>query len=355
LADLLARRGDIELAEEVLREQLEVAPQDKQSSANLIQALLLQGDVEAAEIEARNLLETEDTTGLAEFQLGRVLQARQASEEAIAAYERALEKSPNATEPLQGLVQVLITAGRADEAIEILNAQIEKYPTQTSAQLLLASVYASQDDIETAANLLEKVIAEYPTEARAYALLGSLYPDDPAARIVAYERGYNANPKTVAMGLVLGTQYEMSGRFEDAISLYEKVIEANPDSEVAINNLAALLLDHRTDADSFTKALELALRFDDSDSAALIDTLGWAYYRNGDYRKAIPFLEKSVSSQDQIPVLRYHLGMAYFRNQNPVRAREELEQSIDLAQSDFPGIEEARQILAEIPETFELD
>jgi len=355
LADLLARRGDIALAEEVLREQLEVAPEDRQSSANLVQALLLQGDVEAAEIEARNLLELEDTTGLAEFQLGRVLQARQSSEGAIAAYERALEKNPTATEPLQGLVQVLVTAGRADEAIEILNTQIEEYPSQTSAKLLLASVYATRDDLETAVGLLEEVIVEHPEEVRAYALLGSLYPDDPAARIVAYERGFKANPETVAMGLVLGTQYEMSSRFEDAISVYEALLETNPDNEIAINNLAALLLDRRTDAESFARALEMAKRFERSDSAALVDTLGWAYYRTGDYRKAIPFLEDAVSSADEVPVLHYHLGMAYFRNQNPIRAQEELEQSIDLAQGDFPGIDEARDTLDMIPETFELD
>jgi hypothetical protein len=47
--------------------------------------------------------------------------------------------------------------------------------------------------------------------------------------------------------------------------------------------------------------------------------------------------------------------MAYFRNQNPIRAREELEQAIDLAQGDFPGIEEARNTLNELPETFELE
>jgi tetratricopeptide (TPR) repeat protein len=355
LADLLARRGDIALAEEVLREQLEVAPEDRQSSANLVQALLLQGEVEAAEIEARNLLELEDTTGLAEFQLGRVLQARQSSEGAIAAYQRALEKNPTATEPLQGLIQVLITAGRADEAIEILNTQIEEYPSQTSAKLLLASVHATRDDLETAVGLLEEVIVEHPEEVRAYALLGSLYPDDPAARIVAYERGFKANPETVAMGLVLGTQYEMSSRFEDAISVYEALLIANPDNEIAINNLAALLLDRRTDAESFARALEMAKRFERSDSAALVDTLGWAYYRTGDYRKAIPFLEDAVSSADEVPLLHYHLGMAYFRNQNPIRAQEELERSIDLAQGDFPGIDEARETLGLIPKTFELD
>jgi uncharacterized protein HemY len=63
----------------------------------------------------------------------------------------------------------------------------------------------------------------------------------------------------------------------------------------------------------------------------------------------------AVSSADEVPLLHYHLGMAYFRNQNPIRAREELENSIDLAQDDFLGIDEARETLEMIPGTFELD
>ena len=355
LANLLALRGDADLAEEVLRELLEINPDDSQSSSNLIQALLLQGDVEAAEIEARNLLEIEEKTGLAEFQLGRVLQARESTEEALAAYQQAREKNPTATEPLQGLAQILVTNGRANEAIAILQSQLEEYPDHSDAKLLLSSVYASQEQKETAEELLEEIIAENPQEVRAYAFLGALYPEDPATRIVAYERGYKANPANVSMGLVLGTQYELSGRYEDAISLYEGLMKVNPDNEVAINNLAALLLDRRTDQESLTRALELAKRFENSDSPALADTLGWAYYRNSEYRKAIPFLEDSVAGAKDIPLLRYHLGMAYFRNQNTIRAREELEKSIELAQGDFTGIEEARSTLDEIPDTFELD
>lgn len=356
LANLLARRGDIDLAEEVLREQLEVNPDSRQSSSNLVQALLLQGDLEAAELEARNLLDLEDdTSGLAEFQLGRVFQAKRDAEEAIAAFERAREKNPRATEPIQGIVQVLVENERADEAVELLQDQLAQYPDHTDAKLLLGSVYASQNEKEAAKGVFEEIIAENPQEVRAYAFLGALYPDDPNSRIVAYERGFKANPTNVSMGLVLGTQYELSGRFEDAISLYEGLMETNPDNEIAINNLAALLLDRRTDKESFARALELAKRFEKSDSPALVDTLGWAYYRNGEYRKAIPFLEESVAGAGEIPLLRYHLGMAYFQSQNTIRAREELEKSIDLAQQEFPGIEEARETLANIPDTFELE
>jgi len=82
------------MAEEVLREQLAAAPEDRRAASSLIQALLLQGDVEGAETQARTMLDFGDDTGLAEFQLGRVLQAKKASQQAMDAYKAALEKSP---------------------------------------------------------------------------------------------------------------------------------------------------------------------------------------------------------------------------------------------------------------------
>ncbi len=47
-------------------------------------------------------------------------------------------------------------------------------------------------------------------------------------------------------------------------------------------------------------------------------------------------------------MLRYHLGMAYMKADNPVRAREELEKALELAQADFVGIDEARTALQEL-------
>ena len=43
-------------------------------------------------------------------------------------------------------------------------------------------------------------------------------------------------------------------------------------------------------------ALELARRFERSDEPTEMDTLGWAYYRNGDYPAAIRLLERVVAS-----------------------------------------------------------
>jgi len=348
LADLLARSGEPGQAEEVLRRKLEVSPDDRRSASNLVEALLLQGDTAAAEQEARILVEMDDPSGLAEFQLGRVMQAKKSREEAIAAYRQALEKNPEATQALQGLIMSLLQDGQQDEAAEYLRVYLEEYPDNNSARLLLGAVYARMNDKDAAAAEFENVIERQPTASRAYASLAALYPDDADERIRIYELGTAANPIDPTLGFLLSTEYERAQKWDEAIQIYETLLEANPDNNIAANNLAAVLLDQSADAADYRRALELAKRFADSKEPALVDTLGWAYYRNGEYASAVRYLEVATAGAEQIAQLRYHLGMAYLKNKNPVRARAELEAAVDLAQQDFVGIDEARATLAEL-------
>jgi len=54
-----------------------------------------------------------------------------------------------------------------------------------------------------------------------------------------------------------------------------------------------------------------------------VDSLGWVYYRLGDYRKAAFYLERAVRLQPSpvSPELLYHLGAAYARTGQLTRAR----------------------------------
>ncbi|TDJ47678.1 MAG: tetratricopeptide repeat protein, partial [Gammaproteobacteria bacterium] len=355
LADLLARRGNIEDAEEVLRAKLEVTPDDRRAASNLVEALLLLGETDAAETEARNLMALDDPTGLAEFQLGRVLQAKESNQEAIAAYKLALAKNPQAAQALQSLVAALVEDHKADEAIDYLEKHMADYPQQLAPKLLLGAILARDGKRAAAEEQFEAVIALQPNANRAYASLASLYPDDATARIEIYKRGVSANPTDETLGLLLASEYERELEIDKAIEIYEVLIKVNESNDLAVNNLAALLLDYRDDAASFDKALELAKRFEDSKAPAMLDTLGWAYYRTGDYTNAIRYLEVATAGANNVPLLHYHLAMAYLKSNNTALARKELERTFELAESDFPGIEEARATLEEIGRTAQLD
>ena len=111
------------------------------------------------------------------------------------------------------------------------------------------------------------------------------------------------------------------------------------------------MLDYRTDEASFQQALRLVSDFESSPNPAYLDTLGWAYYRLGEHEQAIFFLERAASSARRVPVLRYHLGMAYFAANNRYAARRELHEAITLSKTEFTGYEEAQTVLAKLQES----
>ena len=83
------------------------------------------------------------------------------------------------------------------------------------------------------------------------------------------------------------------------------------------------------------------------DNAAVVDTLGWLYYLKGRYLSAISELLDSLKLDPLNPIIHYHLGLAYFKNDQPGEAKEFFEKALKI-NPNFNGAEEARDILKEI-------
>jgi tetratricopeptide (TPR) repeat protein len=350
LAAIVANRGDAEEAELLLRRVLRIQPDDPNVSRNLVRALLLQQDFEGAEAEARRITGTGEESGIADYQLGLALEAQGESQGALEAYGKALQKAPTADAPLNGLVRLLVSLDRSEEAQEFLTAHIAENPQHLRARLLLGEVYASRGRRDLAESEYRDILREQPGFVGAYVGLAALYPRASDEQLGVIREGYEKNSSDPRLGLALGSIYEKRGDYEQAIRTYEDILSRTDDDLVA-NNLAALLLDFRTDAGSYKRALQLASRFEDrSDPHPFnLAVLGWAYYRNSEYRQATRYLERAVAQAQDAPQVRYYLGMAYLKNDNPVGARQELAAAIDAADQSgatFTGLDEARAALA---------
>lgn len=340
--------NDPSAAEELLRQQKDAQADSVMASARLVELLLREGKFLEAEEEARSMIGEEDTTGAADFTLARALYAQEKFEEAVVAYKQTLSKAPAASQALEGLVAALAAQDKTDEAASYLKSHLAKYPEQTVARFLLGKVEVNLGNLSEARKLYEKVLEEQPAGTFVvYSSLAGTYTDADE-RIRIYKRGFAALPSSQELVLLIGGEYEAQNRFEDAIAFYDEALVDNPNMLIAKNNLAALLLDFRDDQTSWEKALKLAEGFENSGNPALIDTLGWGYYRLGDHEQAINYLEQSVAALDEAPVLHFHLGMAYAAVSRNEEARKELARAIDGAPE---GIEvlwlaEAEQALA---------
>jgi tetratricopeptide (TPR) repeat protein len=68
----------------------------------------------------------------------------------------------------------------------------------------------------------------------------------------------------------------------------------------------------------------------------------------GNLDKAIETIEKVVKAAPTVPVFRYHLGMAYYKQGNIAEAKTHLAKAIETKES-FVGIDEARATYTRIP------
>lgn len=245
------------------------------------------------------------------------------------------------------MVRSLLAEGKAFDAITVLNTQIESKENLLFAKFLLGVIYGGTGEQSKAASYLEAVIKEKPGASAAWVSLASL-SKDLEARIGVYERGVKAAPKAIELRLLLASELEVAERYNDALGVYENALQINPKSLPVINNLAAHLLDRRSDQASHARALTLSQVLLTTENPAMLDTLGWAYYRNNQYQAAVSMLERVVAKSAQFPVFHYHLGMAYLKAGNPVGAQQQLILAIGPTAQDYPGLAEARATLKEL-------
>ena len=76
------------------------------------------------------------------------------------------------------------------------------------------------------------------------------------------------------------------------------------------------------------------------DDGYIVDSLGWAYYRLGNYKEAVKHLERAVELRPEDPVLNDHLGDAYWRVRREREARFQWDQALTLK----PEPEDAEKI-----------
>ena len=131
-----------------------------------------------------------------------------------------------------------------------------------------------------------------------------------------------------SLAILLG----MEGRTEEAADIYRKLLEIEPDNLIAINNLAWILCE---DMGQPQQALDLAQRGLKvaPEYVDLIDTRGMAYFRLGQFQKAVQDFAKCVElypdSTRQDITSRYHLAKVYAGLRENKKAIEYLKQVID--------------------------
>jgi len=203
-------------------------------------------------------------------------------------------------------------------------------------------------DVAGAQTNLKKAIELSPAWWVPYRTLAGLLwylQDKPGAERVL-KQGIEATNKNPLLKMELASQLQRNGSIDESIAVYRQMIDEGQDGDAVINNLA-MLLTVKSDAASLDAAKNYSDKLAQSANPLFLDTAGWVRYKRGEYEAALPILKRAVELAPKHSQIRYHLGVAYFKNNQMQEAKDNLAVALQ-GENSFEGREDAQRVLQEL-------
>ena len=280
------------------------------------------------------------------YGLGASIGRRGGEDLALIYLQLALYLEPSHAMAMLSLADLYESLKKPDLAIKIYERVPATSPLSRNAQIQLAGDLDQLDRSDDAKKRLERVIADRPKDTEAILALGNIQRvrKEFAACAETYGKAIDTIPNPEKSNWVVfyfrGICYERSHQWPPAEADMKKALQLFPDQPLVLNYLGYSWVDqgvHLDDGmDMIRKAVEQR-----PDDGYIVDSLGWAYYRTGNYDEAVKNLERAVELKPDDPTINDHLGDAYWRVGRTLEAHYQWSQAKDLNpdKEDLPKIE----------------
>ncbi|UZP67540.1 tetratricopeptide repeat protein [Desulfovibrio mangrovi] len=202
--------------------------------------------------------------------------------------------------------------GKSKEAFEGLE---QAYKATPSPELLLeqAAMSTRQKNFEKAETYLSACIKRYDDYAPAKSALGNLYI--------------------------------LKGQREEAIKVYEGLVQGGAADLTVLNNLAMLYIDSNSNKEQALR-IAYAAYMKAPANPAVLDTLGVVLLGNNRAADAVRVFQRAIAIVPDQPSLRYQLGRALAAAGKVAEAKKELKSALEMG--TFPESDKARKLMGEL-------
>jgi len=343
-ARLALADGKYETAEQLLVTLARRQPDNAEVIRQLVATYGKQDRWAEALAQADRLIKEEKTAGLGYYLKGRIYFDQEDYPAAVIALEQSLVETPAAIEALQFLVRARQQSDDLDLAYQYVLGHVEQYPDHAHSVELLGNLQQQKGALTEANESYKKAIEIAPDRSSAYRYLASLHASQGEWQeaLAVYDKGIASNPEDTGLLLSLAALHARMGSFDAAVGAYDRILVLDPGHAIAANNLAATLVDYRPSAENLARARTLSEPLLEKDrNPVFLDTLGWVLYKSGNASQALNLLVEAVQSGGNRAVYHYHLGMAYYSNNQLSLAKKQLTLALQNENENFVGRDEA--------------
>jgi tetratricopeptide (TPR) repeat protein len=281
------------------------------------------------------------------YGLGASLGRRGGEDLGLVYLQLSLFLTPSHPLALLSLADLYESLKKPELAIKVYERVPANSPLHRNAAIQMAANLDSLDRADDAQKHLEALIKQHPDDLEAIIALGNVLRGHKKFGECAnvYSKSVSAIPKPEKANWVIfyfrGICYERSKEWAKAETDLKKALELFPDQPHVLNYLGYSWIDQGIKLDEGMEMIKKAVQ-QRPDDGYIVDSLGWAYYRLGNYEEATKQLERAIELRPEDPTINDHLGDAYWRVGRVLEARFQWAHARDLKPDpeELPKIEE---------------
>ncbi len=267
--------------------------------------------------------------------LGRREEELSLANRGLAYLQLALYLDPNHSLAMLALADLYEAMKKPELAIKVYERMPANSPLKRNAEIQLAINLDALERTEEAKKHLEKLIAAKPDDLEAILALANIMRERKqyAGCADAYGKAVALQPKPTRANWTTyyfrGICYERDKQWAKAEADMKKALELYPEQPHVLNYLGYSWIDQGIHLDDGMSMIKRSVD-QRPDDGYIVDSLGWAYYRLGNYDEAVKNLERAVELKPVDPTINDHLGDVYWKVDRMLEAKFQWSHARDL-------------------------
>ena len=328
IAEIDRRNGKYDQALEVLKKANTLVLDSLEIPYNIAVIYEAQGKYDdAIQILTQLLQKTEKTDGQYSIpdknnravfleRLGTVYREANKHQLAVETFRKMLDLGDeNAIRGYQQIVETYRDNKQWQMATDVAEEAAKRFPNDRGLQMVSASQQADMGKGDAPIEHVKTMLKGTPDDREVYIALAQMY-----SRVKDWKQAEDDIDKAIALSskqedrsyaiFVQGSIYEREKKYDLAEESFHKVLADEPKNAAALNYLGYMLVDRGTRVEEGLGYIRRALALEPQNGAYL-DSLGWAYFKLGNYDLAEENLHRASERITNDPTIHQHLGELY--------------------------------------------
>jgi tetratricopeptide (TPR) repeat protein len=250
--------------------------------------------------------------------LGAIYHEQNKTDPAVAAYQKMIDMGGDAAlRGYQGEVDTYRDAKQFDKAVDVARKAVEANPKNSDLKLMLAGELTDAGKVDEGMAMAKAQLKNDNSDDDRKVWLDLAQID---TRLHRWKDAEDALNKAGSMTtkkedrtyllFLRGALAERQKHFESAEDFFRQSLDVDPGNAMVLNYLGYMLADK---GEKLPEALKLVRKAVEQEpmNGAYLDSLGWVYFKMGQYELAEENLRQAVERTQTDPTVHEHLGDLY--------------------------------------------